>query len=87
MASPSFDDAEFLVGPCPDCNRDVLTHVDIGPSSELVRHCLHCDAVLAEPSLTLVSGADLEAHGYAVLEARVCGNGGGCSPTGCGSRR
>lgn len=85
MASASFADSVFSIGYCATCAKDVLTHVDLGPANEEIRRCLHCDALITR--LRLVSSEELQAHGYALIEARVCGNGGGCSVSGCGPRR
>ena len=86
MATPSADDAEFLIGYCSVCAKQVLTHIQLGDDDAEVRLCLHCDTVIAD-GLESVPGDDLEAHGYALLEARTCGNGGGCGVGGgCGGR-
>ena len=84
MATAALGDTEFLLGYCKDCGRHVLTHVDLGPHDDEVRRCLHCDAIIAS-QMQIVSAAELEARGYSVVEARTCGNGGGCS-AGCGMR-
>jgi len=84
MATPSFSDSEFVMGFCPSCAKDVLTHVDIGPTDDEERRCLHCDTLI-ETALRGVRADELEASGYALIEARTCGNGGGCS-SGCGIR-
>jgi len=83
MAAPSLGDVDFLLGDCEGCAKRVLSYLTIDPSKNLVRRCIHCNEILAEP-LTPVSSTELEAHGYGLVEARLCGNGGGCSPTGCG---
>jgi hypothetical protein len=87
MATPSFGDSQFLVGACPQCQKEVLTHIDFGPDDSEIRRCVHCDEVLELNDLAFASGTALEEAGYALLEARLCGNGGGCSAGGCGSRR
>jgi len=84
MATPALGDTEFLLGYCRDCEQQVLTHVDLGAHDDEVRRCLHCDAIIAD-RMEIVSTAELEARGYRVVEARACGNGGGCS-AGCGMR-
>ena len=86
MAVPSFDATDFLVGYCAACEKDVLTHVDLGSDGEDVRRCLHCDELVAT-SLRSVSSEQLTENGYAVIEARTCGNGGGCGAGGCGMRQ
>jgi hypothetical protein len=85
MATPILGDVEFLVGACPACAKEVLTHVDLAPDGSEMRLCLHCDGVISPTALETVAGAELEAGGYELIEARLCGNGGGCS-SGCGSR-
>jgi len=84
MATPSLSDSEFVVGFCVGCAKDVLTHLDLGPTDDEVRRCLHCDEAI-NSALRSVRGDELEASGYALIEARSCGNGGGCS-AGCGMR-
>jgi hypothetical protein len=86
MATPEFGNEEFLLGHCPVCAKDVLTHIDIGPDDEEIRCCVHCDAHVGN-GMRAVSADELEAFGYAIVDARVCGNGGGCSAGGCGLRR
>jgi len=83
MATPSLGDVQFLLGDCHGCEKRVLGYLAIDPPRELARRCIHCNERLAEP-LIPISSAELEAHGYSLMEARLCGNGGGGSPTGCG---
>jgi len=85
MATPAFSDAEFLVGYCSGCQKEVLTHSDLGPDDEEIRRCLYCDEPILR-ELRSIGSQELEASGYAIVEARVCGNGGGCAVGGCGSR-
>lgn len=84
MATPSFGDSEFLLAYCRVCDRKVLTHVALGPGDDEIRCCLHCDEVIAG-DLRAVSSDELEANGYGLLQARSCGNGGGCSTSGAAS--
>jgi hypothetical protein len=86
VATPQFDDSEFLLGYCVGCSKEVLTHVDFGPDDLPIRLCLHCDLEI-DGGLHAVTGQQLSTSGYAVLEARSCGNGGGCSAGGCGARQ
>jgi len=85
MATPSLGQSEFLIGYCASCEKPVLSHVQLDSDDAERRLCVHCDAAIVD-GLTSVSGAELESHGYAVIEARTCGNGGGCSAGGCGMR-
>ena len=85
MATPAFDDSSFLVAFCPTCDKETLTHLSLGPEDDMVRCCVHCDAPVTG-ELFEIDSADLEDKGYAVVEARTCGNGGGCG-SGCGSRQ
>ena len=85
MAKPSLGEATFPLGYCEVCTRAVLTHLDLGPADEEIRRCVHCDA-LVTATLTWVDTSELEATGYAIVDARICGNGGGCS-AGCGVRQ
>jgi hypothetical protein len=84
VASASFGSSEFLLGECPICLKQVLTHVDFDADGSELRRCVHCDATIDAAALRWVDGSELESTGYALLEARVCGNGGGCS-SGCRS--
>ncbi|HVN87643.1 MAG TPA: hypothetical protein VMW17_22630 [Candidatus Binatia bacterium] len=85
MATPGFDDSTFWLVSCPACDKLVLTHLaDIDDDGNEVRRCVHCDGEVGD-DWREVSGVELEQHGYAVLGARGCGNGGGCS-SGCGMR-
>ena len=73
MATPFLEDAEFLFATCSACDKSVLTHVvDFDDDGNEVRRCVHCD--------------ELEERGYRLIDARGCGNGGGCS-SGCGTRQ
>jgi hypothetical protein len=85
MATPSLGDAQFQVACCARCDKEVLTHVvDIDIEGNEVRRCLHCDGeVTGDPRA--IPASELEGYGYTLIEARSCGNGGGCS-TGCGMR-
>ena len=85
MATPSFGDSEFLVGFCQHCAKEVLTHVDLDLADNEILRCLHCDEPI-QSSLRVIWGDEIETTGYALLEARSCGNGGGCSVSGCGAR-
>ena len=85
MATPSFEgDTEFLLGWCSACGKEVLPYVDIDDGHRETRRCLHCDTVL-DRTLRAATAADVEDAGYAIVNARTCGNGGGCS-SGCGTR-
>ncbi len=84
MATPTIGDSEFVLGWCADCERRVLPYVELGEDGAEVYRCLHCDSATLE-EMSGASAAEIEEAGYGVVEARVCGNGGGCS-SGCGSR-
>jgi hypothetical protein len=85
MATPALDGTEFLFARCPACEKSVLTHVaDFNDLGEEIRHCVHCDTQVAT-GWELVGAEELEARGYSLVEARACGNGGGCG-AGCGMR-
>ncbi len=83
MATPSLGDAEFLFASCELCGKRVLTYIDFGPDDGELRRCLHCETIITS-GLQPATSNDLETNGYAVIEARTCGNGGGCSAGGCG---
>lgn len=84
VATPVLEDVQFPLAHCSGCGREVVTYVEIEDDAE-IRRCLHCDQRLAD--WRDVTAAELEAAGYSLLEARGCGNGGGCSSGGCGVRR
>ena len=84
MATPVLEDVQFPLAHCLGCARDVIAYVELGEGGHEVRRCLQCDQRLTEWH---EAGADeLEAAGYSLLEARSCGNGGGCGAS-CGMRR
>jgi hypothetical protein len=82
MATPVVGDPEFVFGSCQVCGKRVLTYTDFGPDDGELRRCLHCETMVST-GLQPGTSVDLEANGYAVVEARPCG-GGGCSAGGCG---
>jgi len=86
MATAAFGNSDFLVGYCLACDKNVLTHLDLTPDDGEIRRCLHCDEIIPGPFKS-VSSDQLEANGYAIVEARTCGNGGGCGVGGCGMRQ
>jgi hypothetical protein len=77
-----FEEAEFTVGWCAICDRDVLTYADMEVVDAELRRCVHCDE-LVQHSLRRATGDDLPTHGYGLLETQGCGNpscgGGQCS--------
>jgi hypothetical protein len=83
MATPSFGDVEFLFGSCPLCKKEVLTYADFGPDDGELRRCLSCEGIVTS-GLQAATRNDLEANGYAIIDARTCGDGGGCAAGGCG---
>jgi hypothetical protein len=86
MATPSFGNAEFLFGSCQVCGKQVLTYADFAPNDDELRRCIHCDTILTS-GLQASTSVELQASGYAVMEARTCGDGGGCAASGCGQRK
>ena len=82
VATPALEDIQFPLADCSACGREVVTYVELEGETE-IRRCLQCDQRLQ--SWREATAAELEAAGYSVLEARGCGNGGGCS-SGCGMR-
>ena len=86
MATPSLGNVEFLFASCPACGKEVLTHVcDFGDDGNEIRRCVHCDGEVTG-DYQAVPAAELGGRGYGLIEARGCGNGGGCS-AGCGMRQ
>jgi hypothetical protein len=77
------DAADFPVGRCVPCGRDVLTHVHLDATGRERRLCLHCDAELDPAELRWIVAEDLDALGYAVDEPPA----GGCGRPGCGQGR
>jgi hypothetical protein len=86
MAALSLGNSTFLVGHCQSCDREVLTHLDVGPADNEIRRCFHCDRVITS-GLRAVPGNELETTGYALQEAGGCGKGGACSTGGCAMRQ
>jgi len=83
MATPTFGDAEFFFGRCQRCGKRVLTYTDVGPDDRELRRCLHCESIIAT-GLEAATAAELHANGYGIIDARTCGDGGGCTASGCG---
>lgn len=86
MATPSLQQSEFPMGECPACAKQVLTHIELGADDIEVRRCIHCSRVIPLEDLRWTDASELGEHGYALLEARTCGNGGGCRSGHCGAR-
>lgn len=84
MAVPTLDSATFLVAYCSQCDDEVLTYLDLDETlvGELQHRCLSCASPAIERFRELESD-DLEEIGYEVVDARTCGNGGGCGAGGC----
>jgi hypothetical protein len=85
MATPRFEETTFPLAYCPACEAETLTHVTLADNDEELRSCIHCDTVVTT-GLVEVPSEELEDRGYSVIEARTCGNGGGCGSGGCGTR-
>ncbi len=84
MATPLLDDTQFPLGYCAVCAREVMTYLEADDGEVESRRCLHCDELLAD--WRHATSDEIESAGYSLVEARACGNGGGCS-SGCGMRR
>jgi len=84
MATPSIGEAEFFFGTCEACGKRVLTYTDFGPEGAELRRCLGCEMVVTD-SLEATTAVELQANGYAIVEARACGDGGGCGAGTCGA--
>lgn len=84
MATPVLDDVQLPLAACGPCGRDVVAYFDGDEAGVEIRRCVHCDTPLLD--WQNAGAVELEAAGYALIEARGCGNGGGCSG-GCGMRR
>lgn len=83
MATPSIGEAEFVFGDCQVCGKRVLTYTDFGPDDAELRRCLHCETIVSG-SLQAATAVELQANGYGIVDARACGDGGGCVAGGCG---
>lgn len=76
----------FRVGPCPDCERQVLVERKIGDDA-LIEACLHCGHRFEPETLLWVSLRKIADLGYAVDgidEADECDTHGGCRDGECG---
>lgn len=78
MSEGTVAEAEFLVGHCATCGRDVLTHADFDADDVERRLCLACDAVV-ERDLRGATREELAALGYTEIPPPTS-----CSP--CGAR-
>ena len=82
MDAPSIDSADFTLGWCAICSREVLTYSDYDPDAAEERRCVHCEQLVRQ-RLRSAPVDDLPANGYGLLELQGCGNpscgGGQCS--------
>lgn len=77
-------DLELVVGWCPACAREVLTHISYDEHDREHRACVDCDAEV-EAELRLASAGELAEDGYVLYEDSGCGSSGsGCGSGGCG---
>lgn len=74
----------FLVAPCPDCGRDVLTARDLDAGGDLVSVCLHCEHLLDSQTLRAVDATALDALGYDVPGLPSSDTSRGCRDGKCG---
>lgn len=82
MRESPFTDADFLVGWCASCAREVLTWADYDADEVEARRCVHCETPVSA-QLHSAKGSDLARHGYSVIEPKTCGSG-GCGSGRCG---
>lgn len=71
--SGEFEDLEFRVGFCAECEREVLTYLSYGSEGGEQCCCVHCDVPLRAATRP-ARGADLPDAGYGLLELQGCGN-------------
>lgn len=82
-ASRLSDAASVPVGPCPDCEREVLAYIQ--PDSEDRFACVHCDRPLRH--VDWIDEDALSEVGYDAWDPLAGGCGTGCASGGCGTRR
>ena len=76
----------FRVGPCPDCDRQVLTSRDL-VDDELIARCLHCEAPLDSDTIQWAAPKDVVELGYFIDGYQVPDSEskeGGCRGGACG---
>ena len=54
-----------MVGPCPECQKEVLTSRDL-VGEEIVDRCLHCESLLPRKTLRWSSPKAVVALGYII---------------------
>ncbi len=83
MREPSLNAAAFPTARCEDCDREVLTHVQLDAHGAEVRCCVHCDGPVGT-AVNWLNADELEANGY-YFGAPPARASGGCSSGGCGT--
>lgn len=75
----------FLVGPCPDCQQEVLTAREL-VDEQLVDVCLHCEYQFEDGVVESVSASRVAEMGYVIdgFEDDDCETHGGCRGNSCG---
>lgn len=84
-ASRLSDSASVPVGPCPDCEREVLGYLASDPAAPGRYACVHCDRPLRH--VDWVAEHELSEVGYEAWDPLAGGCGTGCASGGCGVRR
>lgn len=89
---PQLDRASFLLVECASCEREVLSHADLGPDGQLIRVCVHCERPLDadHPSARWLDADALAERGY-LVDGRDSPDerhgGRGCRGGSCGIRQ
>lgn len=75
----------FLVGPCPDCNREVLTARELVDQT-VADVCLHCEYRFDRRALEWASASRIAEMGYVIdgYQEDDCETHGGCRGASCG---
>ncbi len=77
------DAASVPIGPCPDCEREVLAYVQ--PDAPGRFACVHCDRPMRR--VDWVDENELGELGYDAWDPLAGGCATGCASGGCGARR
>lgn len=80
-----WEEHTFLIGPCPKCQRQVLTARDLA-GEDLIDICMHCESPIAADKLSWAEPLEVVELGYFIdgFQGQGCDSEGGCRDGACG---